>query len=102
MALKLSLLNIQGLVTRRTNKLKTLEMQKIFSSSDIVLLTETWTNDFSDIAVDNFEAFILNRKDNKKRSKRNSGGIIMYIRNKFVSKDTLVFKDESDFFVDKN
>lgn len=97
MSFRFTLLNVQGLVTRRTNKLKTQEIQNIFHSSDAVLLTETWTDDFSDIYVNNFEAFILNRKEQKKTSKRNSGGIILYLRNKFVNKDTLVYKDEQDF-----
>ena len=97
MTLRFTLLNVQGLVTRRTNKLKTPEMQKVFDSSDVVMFTETWTNDLSNIEVNNFESFVLNRKDRKKKSKRNSGGIILYLRNKFVSKDTLVMLDEEDF-----
>ena len=96
MSLRLSLLNIQGLVTRRTNKLKTPELQKVFESSDVVLLTETWTNDFSDVAVKKFETYILNRNENKTKSKRNSGGIIVYLRNEFASRDTPVF------FMDQN
>ena len=64
MSLRCSLLNVQGLVTKRTNKLKKEELQNIFSSSDIVLLVETWTNDFSDIDVSNFHSFVLNRNEN--------------------------------------
>ena len=82
---------------RRTNKLKPPELQKIFDSSDVVLLTETWTNDFSDVAVKNFESYILNRNENKTKTKRNSGGIIVYLRNEFSSKDTLIFKSKDDF-----
>ena len=97
MTLRFTLLNVQRLVTRRTNKLKTPEMQNVFDSSDVVMFTETWTNDLSNIDVNNFESFVLNRKDRKKKSKRNSGGIILYLRNKFISKDTLVMLDEEDF-----
>ena len=39
MTLRLSLLNIQGLVTKRVNKLKSKELNDIFINSDIVLLT---------------------------------------------------------------
>ena len=60
-----------------------------------MLLVETWTN-FSDIDVSNFHAFVLNRNENKKSSKRSSGGIILYVRNKYVSKDTLVYTDKDD------
>lgn len=53
-------------------------MQKIFNSSDVIILTETWTNDFSDVSVNKFEYFVLNRKEKKKKKgKRNSGGIII-------------------------
>lgn len=97
MSLRYSLLNVQGLVSRRTNKLKLSELQHIFASSDLVLLTETWTDDFSDISVNHFDHFFFNRKHIKAGSRRNSGGIILYIRNKFVTKGTLVFTSEDDF-----
>ena len=96
MPLRFSLLNVQGLSTKRTNKLKSEEFRNIFKSSDIVLLTVTWTNDFSDIHVNNFEAYALHRNEIKKGSKRCSGGIIVYIRNKYVSKDMLVFTSQDD------
>lgn len=41
-------------------------MQKVFDSSDAVMLTETWTNDFSNTEVNNFVSFVLNRKEQKK------------------------------------
>ena len=93
MTLRFTLMNVQGLVSRRTNKLKTDEMQKKIDNSDVVMFTETWTNDLSN----NFEPFVLNRKEQKKKSKRNSGGIILYLRSTFVSNDTLVFLDNEDF-----
>lgn len=96
MPLRVSLLNVQGLVTKRTNKLQTVEFQNIFPSSDVVLLTETWTNQYSDIEVNNFEAYVLNRKEIKQNSKRNSGGLILYIRNTYVSNDTLVYTSIDD------
>lgn len=46
--------------------------------------------------MNNFEAFVLNRQENKRKSKRNSGGIILYLRNKYVSKDTLVYTSHDD------
>ena len=66
MNLRFALLNVQGLVTKRTNKLQTQELMDIFNSNDIVLLTETWTDNSSEVAVSNFEAFILNRVEKKK------------------------------------
>ena len=90
------MLNIQGLSTKRTNKLNSPELNAIFCSHDIVLLTETWTDQYSDLSVDNFDYFVLNRSENKKSSKRSSGGIIVYIRTEFTSKDTLVFHSSDD------
>ena len=59
MSLRCALLNCQGLVTKRTNKLKIVEFQNIFASNDVVMLTETWTDQYSDLAIDNFEVFVL-------------------------------------------
>ena len=94
--LRCSLLNAQGLVTKRTNKLQSEEFQQFFNSSDVVLLVETWTNELSNIDVSNFQAFVLNRNENKKSSKRSSGGIILYLRHEYVSNDTLIYTDHDD------
>ena len=96
MTLRCALLNCQGLVTKRTNKIKSSEFQHIFNSNDIVLLTETWTDQFSEITEDNFEYFVLHREEKKGKSKRNSGGIILYIRDKYVSSDTLIYTSQDD------
>ena len=40
MLLNFSLLNVQGFVTKYTNKLQSEELIKIFQSNDIILLTE--------------------------------------------------------------
>ena len=82
--------------TKRTNKLDSPEAQNIFKNNDVILLTESWTNDFSQLNVNNYEYFVLNRTENKKSSKRASGGIIVYIRNEYVSNETLVFKSNDD------
>jgi len=68
-------LNVQGLVTRRTNKLTSPELLSIFQTHDVVLLTETWANSYCDVNVPNFEHFVLNRTQIKKNIKRASGGI---------------------------
>ena len=74
------------------------ELQHIFNSSDMVLFTESWTDENSELFVNNFEYFVLNRKLIKQGSRRNSGGIVLYLRNNFVSNDTLVFTSE-DYFL---
>ena len=97
MSLRFSLLNAQGLISRRTNKLKSPELKNVFDNSDLVLFTESWTDDNSDLNVNDFEYFVLNRKLVKANSRRNSGGIVVYVRNKFVSNDALLFTSEDDF-----
>ena len=81
MTLRLLLLNAQGLISKRTNKLNSPELQHIFNSSDVVLFTESSTDDNSELFVNNFEYFVLNRKLIKQGSRRNSGGIVLYLRN---------------------
>ena len=73
-----SRLDVRYLVTKRTNKLHSPELKTIFNENDIVFLTETWTNELCDIHIKHFELFVLNRTENKKSSKRSSGGIIVY------------------------
>ena len=63
----------------------------------MVLFTESWADDNSELFVNNFEYFALNRKLIKQGSRRNSGGIALYLRKNFVSNDTLVFTSEDDF-----
>ena len=59
-------------------------------------MTETWTDNSSEVAVSNFEAFILNRVEKKQKSKRNSGRVILYLRNSFVNANTLVYTSKDD------
>ena len=68
----------------------------MFDSNDIVLLTETWSNCYHDLNVSNFECFVLHRKEQFRTTTRSSGGIAVYIRNTYVTEDTLVFKSEDD------
>ena len=92
---RISLLNVQGLISKRVNKLKSKELFSIFQNHDIILFTETWTSDISDLNVDGFECFPLHRTS-KPGSKRNSGGIAVYFRNEYVSDDILFLQSDDD------
>lgn len=59
MELRFSLLNINGLVTKRNNKLNSEEIRSVFESSDVVLFTETWGHSYCNFEYPNFESFIL-------------------------------------------
>ena len=76
------MLNIQGLISKRTNKLHLQEVKQIFETHDIVLFTETWSDKLSDLNFENFECFSVHREKIKPGSKRLSGGIAIYVRNK--------------------
>jgi len=71
--IRFALLNVQGLVSRRINKLQ---------SPELSLFTETWTNEYSDLRVENYEHYVLNRTEKKRGSKRSSGGIIILPKKK--------------------
>ena len=80
-------------MTKRTNKLHSPELKTIFNENDIVLLTETWTNELCDLHV---KHFVLNRTENKTSSKRSSGGIIVYLISQLVTENNLVFTSCDD------
>ena len=80
MRAQFTLLNIQGLMTKYTNKLQSRELKNILSKNDFVLLTETWASEIADISVEGFHLIQLNRVEKKQNTKRNSGGLALYIR----------------------
>ena len=84
------LFNVQGLVGKRFNKLQSPEFQNIFKNNDIILLTETWTNDLCDIAVNGFHYYVLNRTSKHRNAIRDSGGLIIYVSDKLAKEDTLL------------
>ena len=57
MSLNFSLLNVQGLVTKFTKKLHSVELIEIFQNNDFILFTEIWSNDLCDLSVDGFLFF---------------------------------------------
>ena len=88
--LKFVIFNIQGLVTKTTNKLETPELRKLFEQNDIVMLTETWGHRHINFHVSNFQHFELNRTIYKQNTKRHSGGIIVYVRQSLIKKDSIL------------
>ena len=77
------LLNVQGLIGKQYNKRDCEETKYLFNTYNILLFTETWSNDLFNYEVDNFYSYILHRKNMVKKSKRSSGGFMIYIHNKF-------------------
>ena len=80
------------MITKRLNKLNTNELIYVFQNNDIVCLTEVWGDPSQCFDVDGFTHYELHRQEKKLTCTRNSGGIIIYVRNEFVSADTLFKK----------
>jgi exonuclease III len=70
-------------------------MKRILSDNDIIFLTETWSNENSNMEVEGFSLFCLHRSDKKRNSKRDSGGIACYIKNHLINFVHL-YKSDSD------
>ena len=88
--IRFALLNIQGLQTKRLDKLISPELTNIFNNNDIICLTETWGSDVIDFSVNGFIHYNVNRNEMTKNTTRRSGGVIIYIREKFVKDDTFI------------
>ena len=84
--------NIQGIITKRLNKLQTSELQSIFKNNDLVCLTESWGDSSQNFDYEGFTRYELHRYEKKLTCTRNSGGIIIYVKNELVSDDTLFHK----------
>ena len=59
------------------------------------MLNETWTSEESNVAINGFEHIVLNRSEKKAGTKRNSGGLIVYIRSELFDNNTFL-KCEND------
>ena len=59
-------------------------------------MTETWLGDEACVQVNGFKSFQLNRTVKKMNTKRNSGGLIAYVRYELVSDNTLFLMDSDD------
>ena len=80
--LKLGVWNIEGL-TRY--KIEDPVFLSTVNNHDIFVLCETWTNSISNISIPNFENFAVHRPRRKANSRRDSGEVIVYLRNEISS-----------------
>ena len=86
------MLNIQGLITKKFNKLQSDYLRRVFKENDVVCFTEVWGDPSQVFDYDGFTFYELHRVEKKATTTRNSGGVIIYVRNSFVSSDTLFLK----------
>jgi hypothetical protein len=92
-------LNTNGLVTKRVNKLNSPFFTDLFNKNDILLFTETWTSEMSDITVNNFDSYPLHRLEKNAKSKRDFGGLIAYIRSTLKESVSLFLTDGDDVII---
>ena len=60
------------------------------------MFVETWTNKFSNFEIPNYAHFPLHRPRRKSQAKRDSGGLILYIRNDLISGFDVLEEDPHD------
>ena len=86
---------MEGLITKRTNKLKSSEILELFQDNDIVMFNESWTSESSDLDVADFECIGLHRT-RLQSARRDTGGLVIYIKSALYDSDMLVKKDGDD------
>ena len=93
--LKILVWNCNGLTN---DKITEQEFIDLIKSSDITILSESWTNNFSEINIDGYLCHNLYRKFRHRNAKRNSGGIVVYINEK-LSEGISIVKNNFDTIV---
>ena len=83
-------------MSKNVNKLQSDELKQVFKNNSIVLLTESWLGEEANVSVMGYQHFKLNRTLKKRGTKRDSGGIIAYVRNELVTDTTLFLQDSDD------
>ncbi|MCG8044774.1 MAG: reverse transcriptase domain-containing protein, partial [Candidatus Thiodiazotropha endolucinida] len=83
-------------MSKNVNKLQSEELVRLFREKDIILFTESWLGEEANVQVNGFQHFQLNRTVKKRGAKRESGGIIAYIRDELVTDNTLFLRDCDD------
>ena len=88
------------------SKLENLEFVEVISRFDIIMLSECWLSKNCKPSLSGYKCFKKYRKRHR-RSKRNSGGVCIFIResifkgfenHKWEQEDSLIFKINKNFF----
>ena len=88
------------------NKLLQHDFSNFISNYDLLLFQETLTNVYFNIELDSYKCFAKHR-ERKKSAKRDSGGLVRYIRKNICEgitlkhwdwEDGMYFKLDKDFF----
>ena len=60
---------------------------------DFVFISEAWTNESSSVDIEGFKSYCKHRK-RRKRAKRDSGGVVAYVKEEYVNR---VHEEEWDY-----
>ena len=77
------------------DKLKLSDFVKRMREKDVVLLSECWSNKYKDLDIEGFKR-ISKTRERKKKSKRDSGGLEVYIKNQIAGGVKEVIWDNED------
>lgn len=92
--LKLAVWNIEGL---NNDKINDPHFQHIVAQFDIIGFVETWTNDIDQkLLIPGFQLLCESNRTKHKNARRNSGGIILYVKNAITKGITRIQKSHSD------
>ncbi|MCF1458886.1 MAG: hypothetical protein LPH21_15465, partial [Shewanella sp.] len=59
-------------------------------------MTETWSDEYSNLSFPDFKVLYLSRDSRNIHAKRNSGGIAIYVREKYFKPNMLLKSDSDD------
>ena len=97
--LRFTHLNVQGLASKRLNKLHSDFFVNLFENNDILLFTETWASEMTELDFKDFEYIPLHRTEIHRSARRDSGGLIIYIRSCYFKGVEQLCKDADDIIV---
>ena len=93
--MKVLVWNCNGLTNDKHNDAQFIE---ILFQNDIVILSESWTEEYFDYELPNFVSFNFHRKFKSKKARRNSGGIVVYVRD-YVSRGVKIISNRFDTLI---
>ena len=94
-------LNLNGSLV---DKLECPEFIELVSVYDVIMLSETWTNEKDELGIDDFEKPFCKHRDRKVNARRDSGGLCVFFRKcivKGISEVPWDFEDGMCFKLDK-
>ena len=93
-------LNIHGLDVKGINKLDLPLIQKYICGHSIFCLAETWLKDDKKLfSFDGYTTYNICRKLGKKKKGHASGGFLVFVKDQFSNKISIVKRKASNFIV---